>query len=88
MSKLRSPSLLAPPPNQYVSSVLTKINLPCGAAFSGRPGTCTPFWSHALVDWGMTLVGWRGVFVRYSHGLHRSVRRRALRKREREAKKL
>jgi 17beta-estradiol 17-dehydrogenase / very-long-chain 3-oxoacyl-CoA reductase len=87
MSKLRKPSPLVPLPATYVRSVLSKVGLACGAAFSDRPDTCTPFWSHALADYAMTLVGWKGLFIAYTHGLHKSIRKRALRKKEREAKR-
>ena len=33
------------------------------------------------------VIGWNMAFVRYTHNLHKSIRRRALRKMEREAKK-
>jgi 17beta-estradiol 17-dehydrogenase / very-long-chain 3-oxoacyl-CoA reductase len=87
MSKLRKPSPLVPLPKAYVRSVLSKVGLACGAAFSDRPGTCTPFWSHALADYAMTLVGWKILFIGYTHSLNRSIRKRALRKKERETKK-
>ena len=88
MSKLRKPSLLAPLPSNYVSSVLRHIGQPCGAAFSDRPGTSTPYWSHSIVDYMMGLVGWKALFIGYTHGLHKSIRKRALRKMEKHAKKL
>ena len=65
-------SPLVPLPNNYVRSVLSKVGLACGAAFSDRPGTCTPFWSHALADYAMTLVGWNVLFIGYTHGVHRT----------------
>ena len=79
--------MLIPLPGPYVRSVLTKIGLPCGAGFSGRPGTSTPYWSHALLDYAMTLFGWPGLYIRHTHGQNKDVRRRALRKLEREGKK-
>ncbi|KZT19825.1 3-ketoacyl-CoA reductase [Neolentinus lepideus HHB14362 ss-1] len=87
MSKIRRATALIPTPGAFVRAVLAKIGCACGAAGTGRPGTSTPFWSHALVDWGMNVVGWTGGFVGYTHGLHRSIRKRALKKKEREAKK-
>ncbi|KIK09300.1 hypothetical protein K443DRAFT_453266 [Laccaria amethystina LaAM-08-1] len=86
LSKIRKASALIPKPDAYVRSVLSKIGLPCGASYSGRPNTSTPFWSHALLDYGMTLIGLRSVFISYTHGLHKDIRRRALRKMERDAK--
>ncbi|KIL65897.1 hypothetical protein M378DRAFT_186262 [Amanita muscaria Koide BX008] len=86
MSKIRKDSAMVPTPAGYVRSVLSKVGLACGAAYSGRPNTSTPYWSHAVLDYGMTLVGIPGLFISYTHGLHRSIRQRALRKLERETK--
>ncbi|KDR75273.1 hypothetical protein GALMADRAFT_249268 [Galerina marginata CBS 339.88] len=86
LSKIRKPSMLIPKPGPYVRSVLSKIGLACGAAYSGRPNTSTPFWSHALIDYALTLAGLPSVFIRYTHGLHKSIRKRALNKAAREAK--
>jgi len=80
LSKIRKPSLMIPKPGPYVRSVLGKISLACGAAYSGRPNTSTPFWSHALLDYLMTLVGVPSLFIGYTHGLHKSIRKRALAK--------
>lgn len=88
MSKLRKPSPLVPLPSTYVASVLGKVGLACGAAWTGRPGTSTPYWSHSIADWAIGLVGWKSLFIGYTHGLHKSIRKRALRKKERDAKKL
>jgi len=87
MSKLRKPSPLVPLPSTFVRSVLSKVGLACGAAFSDRPGTSTPFWSHALADYAMTLIGWKALFIGYTHGVHKSIRKRALKKAERDAKR-
>lgn len=87
MSKLRKPSPLVPLPSTFVHSTLSKVGLSCGAAFSDRPGTSTPFWSHALADYAMTLIGWKSLFISYTHGIHMDIRKRALRKAERDAKK-
>ncbi|THU89383.1 3-ketoacyl-CoA reductase [Dendrothele bispora CBS 962.96] len=86
LSKIRKSSLFVPKPAPYVRSVLSKIGLQCGAAYSGRPNTSTPYWSHAIIDYAMTLVGSPSVFISYTHNLHRDIRRRALKKMEREAK--
>ncbi|KAF8629872.1 hypothetical protein AX15_003231 [Amanita polypyramis BW_CC] len=86
MSKIRKASALVPTPAYYVRSVLSKIGLPCGAAHSGRPNTSTPHWSHALLDYGMTLIGAPSLFISFTHRLHHDIRRRALRKMEREGK--
>ncbi|KAJ7497028.1 3-ketoacyl-CoA reductase [Mycena latifolia] len=82
LSKIRRASALIPTPKAYVRAVLGKVGLACGAGFSGRPSTSTPFWSHALLDYAMTVVGLPSLFVSYTHGLHKSIRRRALKKQE------
>ncbi|CAL1707500.1 unnamed protein product [Somion occarium] len=87
LSKIRKPSLMIPTPKVYVRSVLSKIDLPCGALFTGRPHVVTPYWSHALLDWLMNVIGWKMFFARYTHNLHKSINKRALKKIEREAKK-
>ncbi|EKM54109.1 uncharacterized protein PHACADRAFT_257722 [Phanerochaete carnosa HHB-10118-sp] len=87
MSKIRKSTLLVPPPKLYVKAVLAKIGLPCGALFTGRPFTSTPYWSHALLDWFIHVLGWRSAIAGVVHNMHRDIRRRALRKLEREAKK-
>jgi 17beta-estradiol 17-dehydrogenase / very-long-chain 3-oxoacyl-CoA reductase len=69
-----------------VRSVLSKIGLPCGAAHSGRPNNSSPYWSHALLDYLITVVGCKSFFIRHTHKTHVDVRKRALRKAEREAK--
>jgi 17beta-estradiol 17-dehydrogenase / very-long-chain 3-oxoacyl-CoA reductase len=86
LSKIRKASALIPTPKAYVRSVLGKLGQACGAAYSGRPNTSTPYWSHALLNWSITLVGWPWLFIWYTHNLHKDIRRRALRKAEREAK--
>lgn len=78
--------MMVPTPGPYVRSVLSKIGLGCGAACSGRPNTSTPYWSHALLDYGIGVIGMPGLFIRYTHELHKSIRKRALRKVAREAK--
>ena len=77
LSKIRKTSTLIPTPEAYVRAVLSKVGLPCGAALSGRPNTSTPYWSHALLDWVVTLVGMRALFISYAHRLQ-EMRRRAL----------
>ena len=71
---------MVPNPGPYVTAVLGRIGLACGAGYSGRPNTSTPYWSHALLDYFIHLVGIPGLFIRYTHGLHKDIRRRALAK--------
>jgi 17beta-estradiol 17-dehydrogenase / very-long-chain 3-oxoacyl-CoA reductase len=35
----------------------------------------------------MTLIGWKALFIGYTHGVHKSIRKRALKKAERDAKR-
>ncbi|KAI0666631.1 3-ketoacyl-CoA reductase [Trametes maxima] len=86
MSKIRKAGALIPTPKAFVRSVLAKVGLPGGALWTKRPGVVTPYWSHSLLDYVMNVIGWNMAFVRYTHSLHKSIRRRALRKLEREAK--
>lgn len=78
--------MLIPKPGPYVRSVLSKIGLACGADYSGRPNTSTPFWSHSLLEYLISFIGIPSLFISYTHGLHKSIRKRALKKAEREAK--
>lgn len=86
LSKIRKSSALIPKPGPFVRAALSKVGLSCGAAYSGRPNTSTPYWSHALLDYAMTVIGMPSLFITYTHNLHKDIRRRALRKMEREAK--
>jgi len=87
MSNIRRTSALVPTPASYVRACLSKIGFSGGAALTDRPGTLTAFWSHAVIDYAIHVIGWRSRFIAYTHSLHKDIRRRALRKLEREAKK-
>jgi len=78
---------MVPLPGAYVRSVLSKIGVPCGAAFEGLPNSSTPYWSHGALNFVMYLVGLPKAYIQYTHNLHKDIRRRALKKAEREAKK-
>jgi len=52
-----------------------------------RPNTLTAFWSHALLDYIIHVMGLKALFISYTHRFHNDIRCRALRKCEREAKK-
>ncbi|OAX32365.1 NAD(P)-binding protein [Rhizopogon vinicolor AM-OR11-026] len=88
MSNIRRTSALVPTPASYVHACLSKIGFSGGAALTGRPGTLTAFWTHAVVDYAMHVIGWKSRFITYTHSLHKDIRKRALRKLEREAKKV
>jgi 17beta-estradiol 17-dehydrogenase / very-long-chain 3-oxoacyl-CoA reductase len=80
LSKIRKPSMFIPAASDYVRSVLSKVGLSCGAAFTGRPHTSTPYWSHALIDYLMGLILPKNVFIRNGHNMQKSIRIRALKK--------
>jgi 17beta-estradiol 17-dehydrogenase / very-long-chain 3-oxoacyl-CoA reductase len=85
MSKVRRPSLLVPAPRAFVRSVLAKLGRSGGA--QGWAYTSTPFWSHGAMQWALgATVGFMGrMAVRQNMVLHESIRKRALRKVQREA---
>ncbi|KAI9741703.1 MAG: hypothetical protein M1834_000088 [Cirrosporium novae-zelandiae] len=86
LSKIRRPSLMIPPPKAFVKSVLGKIGRSGGAG--SRVGVSTPYWSHGIMQWGIDLVGRDGAFVvDTNRKMHEDIRRRALRKMERESGK-
>ncbi|KAL4071515.1 hypothetical protein V8B97DRAFT_1960475 [Scleroderma yunnanense] len=87
MSRIPKSSIMVPTASAYVRASLSKIGLACGAAMTDRPNTLTAFWSHALLDYFIHVIGWKAVFISYTHKLHKDIRRRVLRKLEREAKK-
>jgi 17beta-estradiol 17-dehydrogenase / very-long-chain 3-oxoacyl-CoA reductase len=76
MSKIRKSSLMVPTPNAFVKSVLAN----CGGAISS-----TPYWSHRILDWITDFIP-KGLLIDQSYKLHIDIRKRALRKREREQK--
>jgi 17beta-estradiol 17-dehydrogenase / very-long-chain 3-oxoacyl-CoA reductase len=87
MSKIRKPSTLVPNPKQFVRAVLGKVGRSGGA--QNVAFTSTPYWSHGLMQWFLSrFLGERSqVVVKINRGMHEDIRRRALRKAEREAKK-
>ncbi|GBE81508.1 3-ketoacyl-CoA reductase [Sparassis latifolia] len=87
MAKIRRATMMVPMPKAYVRAALAKVNLPCGALWTGRPFVVTPYWSHSVLDYLMNLIGWKMFFVRYTHDLHRGIHKRVMRKLEREGKK-
>ncbi|POS82429.1 NAD(P)-binding protein [Erysiphe pulchra] len=87
MSKIRKTSLLIPNPRGFVRSVLNKIGRSGGA--QNMAYTCTPFWGHGLMQWWLeNLTGLGSPFVvEQNRQMHESIRKRALKKAEREAKR-
>jgi 17beta-estradiol 17-dehydrogenase / very-long-chain 3-oxoacyl-CoA reductase len=87
MSKIRRTSALIPSPRVFVRAVLRKMGRSGGAqdfAFSS-----TPYWGHGLMQWAMaTFTPMTGeLMINQNRSVHEDIRRRALRKQEREAKK-
>ncbi|KAK5166864.1 uncharacterized protein LTR77_007593 [Saxophila tyrrhenica] len=87
MSKIRRSSLLVPTPKQFVRAALGKIGRSGGA--QGIMATSTPYWAHGIMHWAIaTFVGtMNGVVVSVNRKMHEDIRKRALRKAERDAKK-
>ncbi|OOF99649.1 hypothetical protein ASPCADRAFT_203414 [Aspergillus carbonarius ITEM 5010] len=84
MSKIRRTSATIPDPRSFVKSVLSKIGRNGGSptyAYSS-----SPYWSHGLMAYFLTCVtGTMGKFVvGQNKGMHETIRKRALRKAERE----
>lgn len=86
MSKIRRPTSLIPTAHAFVRSALGSIGNARGS--QGKAYTSTPYWSHAFMQWGLeSFVGTTSALViEQNRKIHQSIRNRALRKREREAK--
>ncbi len=87
MSKIRKPSLFIPNPRNFVKAVLGKVGRSGGAQQMAY--TSTPFWGHGLMQWWLENTFGIGTFFVVSRNkvMHENIRKRALRKAEREAKK-
>ncbi|GAA5955849.1 hypothetical protein JCM8115_004342 [Rhodotorula mucilaginosa] len=85
LSKIRKSSWMIPTPKTYVRSVLSKIGVQGGAV--GQPHISTPYHGHAPVQWVVDHLFSRSFWLDYNRKLHLDIRRRAIRKREREAAK-
>ncbi len=87
MSKIRKTSLFIPNPRNFVKAVLGKVGRSGGA--QNMAHTSTPFWGHALMQWWIeNTVGLGGRYaLAKNRDMHESIRYRALKKAEREAKK-
>ena len=84
MSKVRKASATIPDPRAFVHSVLTKIGRNGGSPWF--PYSSSPYWSHGLMAWFLTCVTgtMSKVVLEQNKGMHESIRKRALRKAERE----
>jgi 17beta-estradiol 17-dehydrogenase / very-long-chain 3-oxoacyl-CoA reductase len=87
MSKIKRTSLFVPNPRQFVKVTLAKLGL--GGGSQGRAFTLTPFWAHGIMQWWLeNAVGLMNGFVgKRILSMHEDIQKRALKKREREAKK-
>jgi len=87
MSKVRRTSMLIPNPRNFVKAALGKVGRSGGA--QNMAYTSTPFWGHALMQWWVeNTLGLGSPFVvKQNRIMHEDIRKRALRKAEREAKK-
>ena len=87
MSKVRRPSMTIPTPRRFVRDTLKKVGLSCGA--QGMAYTSTPFWVHALQQWWIEntvgLMSFPALW--FNRRMHVNIRNRALKKKERDAKK-
>lgn len=86
MSKIRRTSLLIPGPRAFVRAALGKVGT---GAYQNAASTYTPYWSHALFLWAVenTVGAMSDFVVGINLKMHKDIRRRALRKAERESKK-
>ncbi|KAK9452419.1 uncharacterized protein V1518DRAFT_411182 [Limtongia smithiae] len=86
MSKIRKTSMLIPNPRQFVRATLSSIGLARGA--QGMTATSTPYWSHALFQYvvSSTIGVYSSIVASSNLSMHVSIRKRALRKAEREQK--
>ncbi|KAI9718292.1 MAG: hypothetical protein M1828_006756 [Chrysothrix sp. TS-e1954] len=87
MSKIRKASAFIPNPRSFVKAALGKIGRSGGA--QGVAYTSTPFWSHGIMHWALgSITGTMNKLVVDQNGaMHMDIRKRALRKAERDAKK-
>lgn len=88
MSKIRRASAMIPTPKAFVAAALGKIGRSGGA--QGVAYTCTPYWSHGLMHWGIATVAgtMNALVLKINKDMHEGIRKRALRKAEREGKKV
>ncbi|KAK6383639.1 uncharacterized protein PV06_01071 [Exophiala oligosperma] len=85
MSKIRRANWQVPTAKAFVKSVLAKIGRRGGSIGYAHSGT--PYWSHAIVAALITgvLGPMNGLLLEFNRKMHVDIRRRALRKAEREA---
>lgn len=87
MSKIRKSSITVPTAKDFVKSTLGSIGLQRGA--QGRRYDSTPYPSHAIMDYVVGLFGGfsEGLGVGVILGMHKDIRKRALRRKARLEKR-
>ncbi|THW54089.1 NAD(P)-binding protein [Aureobasidium pullulans] len=87
MSKIKRASATIPNPKQFVRAALGKIGRSGGA--QGIAYTSTPYWSHGIMHWALgAFTGtMNSIVLDQNKTMHESIRKRALRKLERDGKK-
>lgn len=87
MSKIRRSSLFIPNPKNFVKSVFAGLGKRNGA--QERYATSTPYWTHALMHFGIenTVGVYSAVANKLNLDMHKSIRVRALKKQARSEKK-
>lgn len=78
MSKISRASWMIPTAAKYVQASLSKL---------GRRHDLTPYPAHNLMQWAMTTLVPQKWLVSHTHNMQVSIRKRALKKAERQAKK-
>jgi len=88
MSKIKRPSATIPTPKKFVKAALGKIGRSGGA--QGIAYTSTPVWSHGLMHWALLAITGtsNSIVVDQNKTMHEAIRKRALKKAEREGKKV
>lgn len=86
MSKIRRTSATIPSPKAFVQSTLASVGRRGGA--QERYATSTPFWTHALMHFGIenTVGVYSSVANKLNLSMHKSIRARALKKAARNKK--
>lgn len=84
MSKIRRSSALIPTPKQFVASTLSSIGLSRGAQLVSY--SSTPYWSHAIFQFfvDQSVGAWSRAVAASNLKMHMQIRKRALKKAERE----
>ncbi|CEJ53843.1 Very-long-chain 3-oxoacyl-CoA reductase [Penicillium brasilianum] len=87
MSKIRRASATIPTPRTFVRAVLSKIGRSGGT--SSYAYSSSPYWSHGIMAWFLTSVTspFSKFVVSQNGAMHETIRKRALRKAERDAQK-